>query len=181
MTTDTSNVTIHMVSSLDGFIANKDNDASWMNASWDLYDNGVEMASDIMDTIDCYIMGSHTYELALELGWPYGKTQTIVVTNRELTSTRENVEFQSGDLTELTGNLGRKNVWLVGGPTLYQEFLRLRLVDKICLTIVPILLGGGIPLFSGSEQKLHLKDMTAFKNGMIDLWYEVERSNANQD
>lgn len=173
------NVTLHMVASLDGFVAKKDNDVSWIDASWDTYDKGVEMTADVLKTIDCYIMGSHTYELALKLGWPYGDTQAIVVTNRELTSTRKSVEFYSGDLKALMKKLGQKNVWLVGGPTLCQEFLRLNLVDKVCLSIVPILLGSGLALFAGSEQKLHLKDMTAFKNGMIDLWYEVARTAAD--
>lgn len=181
MTTNASKVTIHMVSSLDGFIAKEDNDVSWMDASWDSYDKGMEITADVIKTIDCYIMGSHTYEMALKLGWPYGDTQTIVVTNRELTSTRNSVEFYSGDLKALIKKFGQKHVWLVGGPTLYQEFLRLNLVDEICLSIVPILLGGGIALFGGSEQKLRLKDMTAYKNGMIDLWYEVARTAAAKD
>ena len=181
MTANTSKVTIHMVTSLDGFIAKKDNDVSWMEASWGIYDKGVGMTPDVMDTIDCYIMGSRTYELALELGWPNGDTQTIVVTNRERSSTRDSVEFYSGDLIALVKELGQKNAWLVGGPTLYQEFLRLSMVDSICLTIVPILLGDGFPLFSGGEQKLRLKDMTAFNNGMIDLWYEVARSSETED
>ena len=103
-------VTLHMVASLDGFIAKKDNDVSWMEASWATYDKGVEITADILKTIDCYIMGSRTYELALKLGWPYGDTQTIVTTTRKLTSTRTTVEFYSGDLKALMKKLGQKNV-----------------------------------------------------------------------
>jgi dihydrofolate reductase len=162
-----------MVASLDGFVARKDNDVSWMEASWCSYEKGAEFSADVLKTIDCYVMGSHTYELALKLGWPYGDTRTIVVTRRELPRGRETVEFHSGDLNALVNGLGGKNVWLVGGPTLYQEFFRLRLVDQVCLTVVPILLGSGIAFFRGNEQKLQLKETTAFKNGMIDAWYAV--------
>lgn len=174
-------VTMHMVASLDGFIAKQDNDVSWMEASWGSYQEGVELKADGLNTIDCYIMGSRTYELALELGWPYGDTKTIVATSRDLTSARENVEFYSGDLSALIERLGRRNVWLVGGPMLCNEFFRLNLVNQICLTIVPILLGGGVPLFGGAEQRLHLKDVTAFKNGMVDMWYEVARTIGTAD
>ncbi len=169
-------VTLHMVASLDGFIAKKDNDVSWMDAPENTYDKGVEMTADVLETIDCYVMGSHTYELALELGWPYGDTQTIVVTSRTLPSTRKSVEFYSGDLKVLAQKFEQKNVWLVGGAMLCQEFLRLNLVDEVCLTVVPILLGEGVALFGGNEHTLRLKEVTAFKNGMVDLWYTVART-----
>ncbi|WP_218110118.1 dihydrofolate reductase family protein [Oligoflexus tunisiensis] len=169
-------ITLHMVASLDGFIAKKDDDYSWMDVSWSAYDKGMEMTADILETIDCYIIGSRTYELALKLGWPYAEKRTIVATKRKLTAAGPNVEFYSGDLVDLAKSLAQKNVWLVGGPTLYREFFPLNLVDKICLTVVPILLGSGVALFDGKEQKLRLTDMSAFKNGMIDLWYEVVRN-----
>ncbi len=82
MTTDTFKVTIHMVSSLDGIIAKKDNSVSWFEIS-DYYENGVseEAPEEFLKTIDCYIMGSRTYEHALELsksyGWAYGDVPTI--------------------------------------------------------------------------------------------------------
>jgi dihydrofolate reductase len=168
-------VTLHMVTSLDGFIAKKDDDSSWMDVSWSPYDKGKEMTAEILDTIDCYIIGSRTYELALRLGWPYGDKRTIVTTQRKIPAFGPNVEFYSGDLVDLVKDPGQKNAWLVGGPTLAREFFRLKLVDKVCLTVAPILLGQGVALFDGQEQKLHLTDMTAFKNGMIDLWYDVVR------
>lgn len=166
-------ITLHMVTSLDGFACKENNDIAWMDATWGTYDKGVEMNADILKTIDCYIMGSHTYELALQLGWPYGETHTIVVTSRNLPDPNKNVEFYASDLKALAQQNAHKNAWLVGGPLLCQEFLKLNLVNEVCLTIVPIVLGEGISLFKGSEHKLQLKEMTAFKNGMIDLWYQV--------
>src|SRR5579859_4017769 len=88
-----STVTLHLVSSLDGFIAKKDNTISWMDSS-DVYEKGVtEDGAEVLASIDCYVLGARTYEHALELGWPYGDTPTVVVTTRKLAPTRQSVEF----------------------------------------------------------------------------------------
>jgi dihydrofolate reductase len=172
-----STVTLHVVSSLDGFIARKDNSVSWMDSSGDVYERGVtDDGSEIIQSIDCYVLGARTYEHALELGWPYGDTPTVVVTNRELPSTRESVEFYSGDLKRLVGEIlapRYENIWLVGGAMLSQSFLRLGLVDEIRLMIAPVTLGGGLSLFgdSGTEQKWDLKNVVAYKNGFVELSY----------
>src|SRR6195952_2802560 len=106
MKAETFKLTIHMVSSLDGFIAKKDNSVSWFETS-DYYEKGVtgEDPVTFLKTIDCYIMGAHTYEHALELsktyGWPYGDTPTIVLTHRNLPVERQNIEFYSGDMNRL--------------------------------------------------------------------------------
>jgi dihydrofolate reductase len=100
-----SRVTLHVVSSLDGFIARKDNSISWLDVNGSAYEAGVsiseEEAATFVKTIDCYVLGSRTYEHALELGWPYGDTPTVVVTGREWPTARESVEFYSGDLETL--------------------------------------------------------------------------------
>jgi len=61
---------------------------------------------------------------------------------------------------------------------LAKEFLRLSLVDDVRITIAPYILGNGTPFFDliGVEQALHLKDVTAFKNGYVELWYEIKAS-----
>jgi len=181
MTTETSKVTIHMVSSLDGFIAKQDNSVSWFETA-DNYEKGIieTDVEEFMKSIDCFVMGSHTYELALTLGWPYGNIPTIVLTHRNLPSDRKNVEFYAGDLNKLV-NIRLKpkynNIWLVGGAILINEFVRLKLADDIRLSILPIILGGGILFLDhiGQEQTLHLKDVTAYKNGMVELWYEIKK------
>ena len=98
-------VTLHMVSSLDGFIAKQDNSVSWLNDTGSVYEAGVfisqEEVATFLQGIDCYVMGSRTYEHALELGWPYGDTPVIVVTGREWPPARKSVEFYSGDLKTL--------------------------------------------------------------------------------
>ena len=174
-----STVTLHVVSSLDGFIAKKDNDVSWMDSPSDVYERGVgdDDAEEVVESIDCYVLGSRTYEHALELGWPYGDTPTVVVTNRKLPSTRESVEFYTGDLKRLVGEIlapRYRNVWLVGGAMLGQSFLRLGLVDEINLMIAPVTLGNGLHLFgdSGTEQRWSLKNVVAYKNGYVELSYK---------
>src|SRR5271154_5499058 len=124
-----STVTLHVVSSLDGFIARKDNSVSWMDSTG-VYEAGVSISEEevaaFVKAIDCYVLGSRTYEHALELGWPYGDTPTVVVTNRELPSARNSVEFYSGDLKSLVDEKlapRYRNIWLVGGAMLCRRFL----------------------------------------------------------
>ena len=174
-----------MVSSLDGYIAKKDNSVSWFETA-DNYEQGVtgQDAGEFLKTIDCYIMGSRTYEHALELstsyGWAYGDTPTIVLTNRKLPIEKPNIEMYSGDLNKLVNERLRpnyKNVWLVGGAILAKDFIHSKLADEIRLSILPIILGDGALFFDhiGQEQALHLKDVTAYKNGMVELCYEIRK------
>ena len=179
-----STITLHVVSSLDGFIAKKDNSVSWMDSSGDVYERGVtDDGADVIESIDCYVLGSRTYEHALQLGWPYDDTPTVVLTTRELRSTRKSVEFYSGQLKRLVGEIlapRYRNIWLVGGAMLGQSFLRLGLVDEISLMIAPVILGDGLHLFgdSGIEQKWHLKNVVAYKNGFVELSYRRQTTDS---
>ena len=177
-----SRVTLHVVSSLDGFIARKDNTVSWLDGNGRVYEAGVsisaEEAANFIKGIDCYVLGSRTYEHALELGWPYGDTPTVVVTGRKLPAARKSVEFYSGNLkTLLDEKLAPRyrNIWLVGGAILSQRFLELGLVDEIRLTVAPVLLGEGLRLFGGSlkEERWDLKNVVAYKNGFVELSYSA--------
>ncbi len=175
-----SKVTLHVVSSLDGFIARKDNTVSWLEDDGIVYEAGVSMSAEeiaaFVKAIDCYVLGSRTYEHALELGWPYGETPTVVVTNRQWPAARKSVEFYSGDLRTLVDEKLTprfRNIWLAGGAMLCQQFLELGLVDEIKLTIAPVLLGDGLRLFGGSlpEERWDLKNVAAYKNGFVGLTY----------
>ena len=183
MMIDEFKLTIHMVSSLDGIIAKKDNSVSWFETS-DYYEKGVTElnTAEFLNTIDCYVMGARTYEHALELsksyGWAYGDVPTIVITHRNLPVERQNIELYRGDLNKLVDERLKpkyKNVWLVGGAMLIKDFIRLKLADEIRLSVMPVILGEGTLFFDqiGLEQALHLKDVTAYKTGMVELWYEI--------
>ena len=172
---------MHVVSSLDGFIAKKDNTVSWLDSPGRVYEAGVSISEEeiaaFIKAVDCYVLGSHTYEHALKLGWPYGDTPVVVVTSRELQPARKSVEFYSGDLKTLvdTKLASRyRNIWLVGGAMLCQRFLELGLVDEIRLTIAPVLLGDGLRLFGSlTEERWNLKNVVAYKNGFVELSYSA--------
>jgi len=170
-------VTLHAVASLDGFIARHDNSISWLDTPSDVYERGVAEGSvdEAGTPVDCFVLGSHTYEHALEIGWPYGDTPTIVVTTRSLPSSRASVEFHAGDLRHLVHERLAprfEHIWLVGGADLCQRFLELGLVDDIRLTIAPILLGDGLRLFGrGDETRWRLKNAVAYRTGYVELVY----------
>ena len=113
-----------MVASLDGFIARKDGRVDWLETSDEFEEGtpGPEVVQEFLKTIDCYVMGSRTYETALEFeakgfGWSYGDKPTFVLTRRELPRTRDTVEFYSGDLAQLVHKRLKptfRSIWFVG-------------------------------------------------------------------
>src|ERR1700740_1875611 len=126
MTVSESRITIHMAASLDGFIARKDGRVDWLETS-DEFAGGETMDPKFIEaflkTIDCYVMGSRTYETALRfeargLGWSYGDKPTFVLTTRELPRTRDTVAFHAGGLAEFVNGRLRpafRSIWFVGG------------------------------------------------------------------
>ncbi len=181
-------VTIHMVASLDGFIARKDGRVDWLDTS-DQFEGGdtltPEFVQEFLKTIDCYVMGSRTYETALAfeargLGWAYGDKPTFVLTHRSLPKTRETVEFYSGDLARLVNERLKpsfRGIWFVGGGAVCSECLRLGLANEVRYSIVPILIGEGIAFFEGLDRDvaLHLVESKAYTSGMVALRYEVRK------
>src|SRR4029079_4255097 len=134
---------------------------------------------------DSYALGSIPYEPAWSFeargfGWSYGDKPTFVLTSRELPRIRDTVEFHSGDLASFVNERLRpafRNIWFVGGGMVAAECLRLGLADEVCYSILPILIGDGIPFFQKLDRDvaLHLAAVTAYKNGMVELRYEVRR------
>jgi len=136
-----------------------------------------------LKTIDCYVMGSRTYETALSfeakgLGWSYGDKPTFVLTSRRLPRTRDSVEFYSGDLAQFVNGRLRpifRSIWFVGGGVVSAECLRLGLADEVRYSILPILIGNGIPFFEKVDRDvaLHLMEVKAYQSGTVALRYEV--------
>ena len=192
MTTTESRVTIHMAASLDGFIARKDGSVDWLETS-DHFAGGETMEAGVVEaflkTIDCYVMGSRTYETALGFetrgfGWPYGDKPTFTLTHRALPRNRDSVEFHSGDLTEFVNERLRprfRNIWFVGGGALAGECLRRGLADEIRYSILPVLIGEGISFFDRLDKDvpLHLAEVKGYVNGMVELRYDVVRFEAS--
>lgn len=193
MTIADSRVTIHMAASLDGFIARKDGSVDWLETA-DEFVDGQAMDPGFVEaflaTIDCYVMGSRTYETALRfeaqgLGWSYGDKPTFILTSRKLPRVRDNVEFYAGDLTQLVNGRLRpafRSIWFVGGGVVSAECLRRGLADEVSYSILPILIGDGIAFFEKLDRDiaLHLAEVKAYKSGMVDLRYEVRRHRGEQ-
>ena len=143
-----------------------------------------ESVAEFLRTIDCYVMGSRTYETALDfekkgLGWAYGERPVFVLTRRDLPKTRSNVEFYSGDLQRLVEDRlrpGYRSIWFVGGGAVSGECLRRGLADELRYSVLPILIGDGIAFFDRLDQDvpLHLLEVKAYKSGMLALRYEVK-------
>ncbi len=186
MSNPDSRVTIHMAASLDGFIARKDGRVDWMETS-DKFEGGDTMTpafvAEFLKTIDCYVMGSRTYETALEfeargMGWAYGDKPTFVLTSRELRKARDTVQFYSGDLAHLVNERLKPNfrsIWFVGGGAVSGECLRLGLADEVRYSIMPILIGDGVSFFDRLDKDvaLHLVEVKGYESGMVALRYDV--------
>jgi len=187
MTKLDSCVTIHMAASLDGFIARRDGRVDWMETA-DEFAGGDTMDPEFikafLSSIDCYVMGSRTYETALDFeakgfGWAYGDKPTFVLTTRDLPRTRNTVEFYAGDLAQLVNERLRprfRSIWFAGGGTVCGECLRLGLADEVRYSILPVLIGDGIAFFEklGRDIPLHLAEVKAYKSGVVALCYKVQ-------
>src|SRR5215211_273778 len=186
MANSDSHVTIHMAASLDGFIARKDGRVDWLETS-DEFVGGEGLDPGFVEafikTIDCYVMGSRTYETALDfeakgLGWSYGDKPTFVLTSRDLPRRRDTVEFYSGDLPHFVNGRLRsafRTIWFVGGGAVSGDCLRLGLADEVRYSILPILIGDGIRFFEKLDKDiaLHLAEVKVYKSGIVELCYDV--------
>lgn len=182
-------VTIHMATSLDGYIAREDGRVDWMETR-DEFKQGEaldpEYVRKFLDAIDCYVMGSRTYLTALEfeakgLGWSYGDKPVFVLTSRVLAKAKPTVEFHSGDLREFFEVQVKpkfKNIWVVGGGELAGACVDADLADEIRYSILPILIGKGISFFEGlaKDISLHLLEVKTYRNGIVALHHEINRS-----
>jgi len=188
MASTDSRLTIHMAASLDGFIARKDGRVDWLETSdefagGDTLDAGFVEA--FLETIDCYVMGSRTYETALRFetqgfGWAYGDKPVFVLTSRELPRIRETIEFYSGDLTRFVNERLRpafRSIWFVGGGVVSGECLRLGLADEVRYSVLPVLIGSGIRFFENLDRDiaLHLVEVKAYQSGTVGLCYQVRK------
>lgn len=183
-----SRVTIHMAASLDGFIARRDGRVDWLETS-DTFEGGEtmtpEFVEEFLETIDCYVMGSRTYETALDfdakgLGWSYGDKPTFVLTHRRLRKIRSTIDFYSGDLRCLVDERLKphfRSIWFVGGGDVSASCLRLGLADEVRYSVLPIVIGDGLSFFQGLDRDvaLHLLEATAYKSGTVALRYEVRK------
>jgi dihydrofolate reductase len=170
-------VVYSLTNSLDNFIARADGGYDWI-----LMDD--ELMSEfprIYASFDTILMGRKTYDFALQQGQEQldgmgMKTNVFSRTMKE--SSNADVEIVSDNAGEVVRNLkseSGKDIWLFGGGILAASLLKERLVDEIRVTIQPVLLGSGIPLFPdiGIQINLQLLECKTYKNGTVGLNYQV--------
>jgi dihydrofolate reductase len=178
-----------MAASLDGFIARRDGRVDWLETPDEFPGGEVldpQFVEAFLETIGCYVMGSRTYETALNYeatgaGWVYGDKPVFVLSSRDLPRARHTVELYSGDLAELVNARLRpvfRNIWVVGGGTVAGDCVGLGLADEIVYSVLPIVIGDGIRFFEKLQKDvaLHLVAVKAYRSGTVELRYEVRRN-----
>lgn len=173
-------VTLYIAASLDGYIARKDGSLDWLTdlPGSDGSDHGY---AEFYETIDTVIMGRKTYEevLGFDVEWPYADAQTYVVSRSPQQKIKtDNTRLISDDVVDMISEMKAadgKDIWLVGGGELVSLFLRYGLIDKIILSVAPVVLGDGIQLFPNIENeiKLKLEDVRTFSSGIATLTYSI--------
>jgi len=179
----------YLAQSLDGYLAESDGGLDWLLRFDGEGEIDASAATDgaydrFFADVGALAMGSATYEFILgsESGsWPYAGTPSWVFTSRELPLPEgADVHFARGPVgspyAEMTKAAGERNVWIVGGGDLAMQFADADLLDELHVTIVPVVLGEGLPTFSGRlRQRLRLTGTRAFRNGMVELRYDFGR------
>lgn len=166
-------IILFIASSLDGYIARDTGEIDW------LPENAASGYDEFIKSADTVIMGRKTYDQILTLGaYPYKSKKSYVFSRADGNSKDKNIEFvhDAGKLVNgMISNSGT-NVWLIGGAETISMFLNLGFVDEIILSIIPVVLGSGVPLFKdvGREVKLELIKTSNYDK-LVELHYKVSK------
>lgn len=169
-------IILYIATTLDGFIARKDGSIDFLK----LFENiGEDYGyNEFYKNIDVIVMGRKTYEQVLTFEeFPYKNKECFVFTRDKKMSNNNinnNIVFINEDIKEFVRRFENKNLWLVRGSEIIKEFLKFNIIDEFIITIIPILLGDGIPLFNKvfNEIKLDLIHTRRYNNGLIQLSYK---------
>lgn len=172
----TSKSILYIAMSLDGYIATKGNDLSFL----DSFSDGTEDYGyhDFIEKVGTVIIGRKTYEIIQGFGveFPHKKEKVYVLSNSK-TGTDDNVEFYGGQLSRLIESIKKEesgDIFIDGGAEVVKSFASQNLIDLYIITIIPVFLGDGIHLFKEGrpKQDLTLLKSESYKNGAVQLWYE---------
>lgn len=176
-------VSVYIATSLDGFIARENDDLDWLDTASQTVPEGEDFGyAAFMSSVDLLVMGRYTYEKVLTFGeWPYQDKRVIVLSGRPLEippALSHLVTHSSESPQQLCQRLGQEGVgriYLDGGVTI-QRFLAAGLVDDMIITLIPILLGSGKPLFGPLAADISLKLVAAkpFDCGFVQIAYAVQ-------
>jgi dihydrofolate reductase len=178
----------YCAASLDGFIAESDDTLGWLMKYEGSFEGDAEPIKGAYDRyyegVGALIMGSVTYEFVLDhgRGWPYEGKPTWVLTTRDLPKPEgEDVDVRFADAKvrdlydELIAAAGERDLWVVGGGNVASQFADEGLLDEVLVTVVPVVLGAGKPLFDRRLPggPMQLTGTTQFDSGMVELRYEI--------
>ncbi len=171
---------LYIASSLDGYIAGKDDDLSWLMPYEDVdYDYEA-----FFSTIGAIIEGRRTYDIEVKNGWELAHPVPLFVLSKGVPvskAARADVVFTDDDIARVLAAAraiaGPKNVWIEGGANVAQQFISRGLIDELMLTLVPVFLGDGIRLFDNVHVRAScsLQDVRRFGRGLVQLVYTVGR------
>lgn len=172
------NLVLYIATSLDGYIATKDESLEWLFNVEGEGDNGYSAFYEAVDTV---LIGKKTYDWIIkhETGeFPYKNKECYVFTRSFIEDTAD-VKFINDDIVNVTNKLKSQeggDIWIVGGGELLQTFVKEKLVDEIILTVAPTIIGKGIPLFKEGDYQLDLKlKGTRTFNQFVELNYVVKK------
>lgn len=173
-------VRVFIACSLDGFIAGPGDDLSWLPEP----DGGEDYGyGELLASTGVLLMGRTTYDVVCGFdAWPYGDLPVLVATTRELVPAAPTVQAVAGTPAELltrARGVTDGGVYLDGG-TLIRQFLDAGLIDQLTVTVVPVILGAGAPLFAGTAQRhaLRLASAEPHDSGLVQLRYVVPAGGA---
>lgn len=161
--------------SVDGYIARTDGGLDWLSLAESAGEDYGYAA--FMADVHALVLGRKTYETALGFdAWPYAGKRCVVMT-RSLREPLHDVELYGGEPLALVERLGREGVRrvYVDGGTVIRAFLSAGLVDDLTLSVIPIVLGSGIPLFGDGtpERRVTLEASRGYPSGVVQLRYRV--------
>ena len=170
-------IVYYVASSLDGYIATEDGSVEWLSS---FHITGEDHgAVELSAASDALLLGSHTYEFALKLGqWPSPDKPSWVFTQRKLRVLHPSITLTSQtprEVVALLASRGFRRAWLMGGGKLAASFHGDRLISRYIISVFPVILGSGIPLFaahSAPPDALRLVGATPFESGIVQLTYE---------
>ena len=178
---------LYIATSLDGFIARPDGNLDWLTSMPNPQNHDYGYA-EFLNTIGTIVMGRKTYHEIIGFGvdWPYNEIKSYVVTSdKDLKIQSPNTFLLTenlNDFVEEMKNQSNKDFWLVGGGQLIKSFLDAGLIDKMIITVIPKVIGQGIPLFAGTinETNWKLIEVVSFDTGVVNLTYEIANSRLNK-
>ena len=171
-------IVYYVAASLDGFIATPDGGVDWL-APFEGGDEDYGYAA-FYAAVDALLLGRRTYEQALGFGaWPYDDKPCWVFSRRTLPGAPARVTATAASPREVVDGLARRGVgraWLVGGGELAGSFRDQGLITDYMVSVVPVVLGAGVPLFgavAGARavrgERLRLVESAAFESGIVQL------------